>query len=158
MTEVLATLSPSIVRRVGAAGSLGALGLLPIWLLVFRTPDLPIVQAILLAVGLFALFLAYRLWHSTAVSLVLTDAGLFDSNGKALAPLEEIAKVDRSVFAIKPSNGFVVTTRRPMGRGWSPGVWWRVSVWIGVGGVVPAVQAKAMADILSAILKDRDAA
>lgn len=158
MTEVLATLSPSPFRRVGATAALAALGCVPLWMLVFRTPQTPVAQAVLLAVGLFVVFLAYRLWQSTAVSLVLTRDGLFDSTGRPLAPLDEIAKVDRGMLAIKPSNGFVVTTRRPLGRGWSPGLWWRVFSWIGVGGVVPAVQAKVMSDALTALLADRDGA
>jgi len=68
----------------------------------------------------------------------------------------DIERVDRGVFAFKPSNGFLVRTREPSARAWRPGLWWRFGRRIGVGGVTSANQTKAMSEILAAMLAERD--
>jgi hypothetical protein len=63
--------------------------------------------------------------------------------------------VERGAFAFKPSNGFLVRLDKPLGRGWAPGLWWRLGRLLGVGGVTSASQSKAMAEILSLELARR---
>ena len=39
---------------------------------------------------------------------------------------------------------------------WQPGLWWRLGNRIGVGGMTPGSQAKAMAEIIAIKLAQRD--
>jgi hypothetical protein len=138
-----------------ATGALGGLGLLTLWLAFTSTSGAMQVQVFLIGLGLFFVFLATRLWAATGVSVVLTEDGLFDSDGLVIARFAQISRVDRSLFAIKPSNGFVVVTRTALGRGWAPGLWWRVGRRVGVGGATPSSQGKGMADMLAVMLAER---
>ena len=70
--------------------------------------------------------------------------------------IEEVEALERGLFAFKPSNGFLIRTRAPKPRGWQPGLWWRVGRRIGIGGVTSAGQAKAMSEIMAALLLERD--
>ena len=74
-----------------------------------------------------------------AGALILTPGALFTENGTEVAALGRIASVDRGAFAFKPSNGFVLRMTSAMG-------------------VTASVEARAMADILAAMLADRDQA
>ena len=86
--------------------------------------------------------------------LELTREALREKGGAVLVRMDQIATVNRGVFAFKPSNGFVIITHAPQPLQWNPGLWWRVGRRIGVGGVAPAVQAKYMADVIQAILTE----
>lgn len=159
MTQsVICTLSPSPVRRVIAALVLGAVGLLPIWVLVTAPPSHPGWMLLLLMWGAAMWWLTVRLWFATDRMIVLTRAGLFDSAGICIAPLSAIATVDRGVFAFKPSGGFALRLTHAPGRGWAPGLWWRIGRQLGVGGVTPAAQGRVMADMIALALLDRDGA
>lgn len=155
MSDPLATLTPSPMRRLFAVGALGGLGILTLWLPFATPPETIYIQGLLIALGLFFVFLATRLWAATGRQVLLTEEGLFDTSGITIAEIDQIERVDRSPFAIKPSNGFVAVTRDPLGGGWAPGLWWRVGRRIGVGGVTPASQGKGMADVLAVILAER---
>jgi hypothetical protein len=145
---ILLAVTPSASRRALGAGSLAALGVIlvsvgfeaqALWSLVF------LVCAILAFVG------AWSLWKSTADSIELTETHLRTSSGRILTPVANVAGVDRGVFAFKPSNGFLVKLKDPIGKGWSPGLWWRRGRYLGVGGVLPGGQTRAMAEILTAL-------
>lgn len=155
---VICTLTPSPVRRVVAVVVLAAVGLLPIWVLLTAPPAHPGWMLFLLGVGAGMLWLTVRLWQATDKAIVLTRAGLFDSDGTCIAPLADIVAVDRGVFAFKPSGGFALRLSRAPGRGWAPGLWWRVGRQLGVGGVTPNAQGRAMADMIALALSDRDGA
>ena len=71
----------------------------------------------MIELGLFFVFLATRLWAATGRQVLLTEEGLFDTSGITIAEIDQIERVDRSPFAIKPSNGFVAVTRDPLGGG-----------------------------------------
>ncbi|MEM9970920.1 MAG: hypothetical protein AAF762_07450 [Pseudomonadota bacterium] len=102
--------------------------------------------------GLGAMFLSYRLWQATGDMLELTREELRTASGRRLARVENVESVDRGAFAFKPSNGFIVRLKSAEDqRAWAPGLWWRIGRRIGVGGVVAAGQAKAMAEVLTAI-------
>lgn len=87
---------------------------------------------------------------------MLTTTGLYDHTGAAIAPLDNIDKVDRALFTFKPSNGFLVRLKTPGPRAWQPGMWWRVGTRVGVGGVTSGAATKIVADTLSMMVADRD--
>ncbi|WP_368487269.1 hypothetical protein [Celeribacter sp. HF31] len=158
MTELKTTdlnVTPSPMRRVTAVGMLVVLGVL--LLRVALGPEGLgagwLVMLLAMAAGVF--WVALRLWQATARRLVLTEEALVEeapdgTRGRVLCRLDEIARVERGTFAFKPSNGFVIRLNAPAARVWAPGLWWRFGKRIGVGGVTPAGQGKAMADVIAA--------
>lgn len=109
----------------------------------------PVAQMFLLGLGALIAWLAEKMRRATLQGLHLTPDGLFDDQGALIAGFDQIARVDRGVFAFKPSNGFLLTLHdRAPGR-WMPGLWWRRGRRIGVGGVTPSAPAKAMAEAIA---------
>ncbi|MEM7489248.1 MAG: hypothetical protein AAF390_09015, partial [Pseudomonadota bacterium] len=90
------------------------------------------------------------------VSLVLDRRGLYQADGVPVAPLDAIASIDRALFTFKPSNGFLIRLKDPLGRAWVPGMWWRMGRRVGVGGVTRGAETKIVADALSAMVAQRD--
>lgn len=158
MTEVLATVSASLPRRAFGIGVLLCLGGILIFVGLGRSHEVLFWQIFMLVFGAAVLWLASRMWHATAQRIHLTEAGLFDSEGRELALIDQIAGVERGTFAIKPSNGFVVVLKAARGRAWAPGLWWRSGRRVGIGGVTAAGQTKFMAEMLTALLAQRDGA
>lgn len=151
--EVLATITPSRFRRGLAVALLAGLGALLMYL-GFNDDSIGYgLRMAFAGLGTGGLVLAERVWRLTAVSLILTEAGLLDSNGRVLCLTEEVAHVERNAFAFKPSNGFAVKLTRPAARAWVPGLWWRYGRRLGVGGVVSKHEAKAMADVMALRLR-----
>lgn len=154
--EVLATITASAPRRWLAVVSLVFLGVLLIYVALMQPPALGW-QVFLLVLGAGALVVADKLRRATARVIELTERVLRDSSGEIIAHVEDILRVDRGVFAFKPSNGFLIRTSKSAGpRMWLPGMWWRLGRMIGVGGVTPGRETKFASDILSAILAKRD--
>jgi len=153
---VICTLTPSPVRRMIAVLVTAVVGLLPIRVLLTAPPAHPGWIVVLLALGAGMLWLSVRLWQATDRTILLTRAGLFDSAGTCIAALSDIAEVDRGVFAFKPSGGFVLRLTHAPGRDWAPGLWWRFGRQLGVGGVTPNAQGRAMAEMIAIALADRD--
>ncbi|WGH79383.1 hypothetical protein [Jannaschia ovalis] len=157
MSEPLHILRPSAPRRaVGFVIQL-VLGILLLWLAIAHPPAALGWQLMLLALGIGALVLAQAGWRGSSVAIELREDGLFQADGRVIAPLDEIASVDRALFSFKPSNGFIVRLRQPLGRAWVPGMWWRVGRRLGVGGVTGGAETKIMADALSMMVAERDA-
>lgn len=153
--EVLAVVRASLGRRI--------LGLGALWFLVFTLFYLALAESpgfgwrvFLIALGLVAAWLAERMRQATDMTLELTEEELRDSSGRRVALVSEIKELDRGVFAFKPSNGFLLTLRSPCARVWRPGMWWRVGKRVGVGGMTPGSQTKFMAEIISAMIAERD--
>ena len=94
--------------------------------------------------------------RSTGRVIELTATELRDSTGVLLARVEDIESMDRGVFAFKPSNGFLLKTKKPGKRAWQPGLWWRIGNRVGVGGVTSAAQAKFMAEQIAFRLSTRE--
>ncbi|PTW51301.1 hypothetical protein [Rhodovulum kholense] len=155
MTEELATLRVSALRRVIGLGVLLALAGLLLQIALVHPPAAIGYRAFLLAMGAGALALAEAMRRATARRLVLTREGLFDDRGRELARIERISGLDRGMLAFKPSNGFSLSLTEPLPRAWAPGVWWRFGRRVGVGGVTSAGEAKAMAEILTALLQEK---
>ncbi|NBD30404.1 MAG: hypothetical protein GVY31_10265 [Alphaproteobacteria bacterium] len=143
--QPIAELRASPGRRVFACTVLLALGALLILAALTRPPALGW-QAFLLAFGGLALFGAEALRRATALAIRLYPEELRDSSGTVLARLEDIARVERGVFAFKPSNGFLLHLNAPSDRAWRPGLWWRMGRRVGVGGTVGSGPSRVMAD------------
>ena len=112
--------------------------------------------------GFFALaalvsgWAAYQLWRGGRRAVLLTEAGLVEDTGDVIAPFDAIKKVDRSPFATKPSNGFIVHLTEPAERGWRFGLWWRLGKRVGIGGLTSGADGRLMADLLTMRLRERD--
>jgi hypothetical protein len=151
----LAVISASPGRRFVGVGALYGLGALLIYLALAAPPAGLHWQVFLLALGIGALVLAQFMWRSTAHSLVLTETELRESSGVVLARIDNIQKVDRGMFAMKPSNGFNILLKEPASRVWRPGLWWRLGRRVAVGGVTPGHQTRPVADILTLKISER---
>jgi len=154
-TEPLATLSASFLRRAFGISVLLILGGSLLYLSLFRDHSSFMWQGILALMGLTVLYLADWMRRATSGRLMLDRERLYDDTGRTLAMIDEVTKVERGAFAIKPSNGFVLSLNRAPGRAWAPGMWWRSGKRVGVGGVTSAGQGKFMADMVAAILEER---
>lgn len=155
--DSLVRITVSAPRRAVGLAALWALGGLAIYVALAAPPAAIGWRLFLLAVGGTALWLGVAMKRATARPLCLTHDGLFDSEGRVLARLDEIAEIERGLFALKPSNGFVLRLTAPGPAAWAPGVWWRLGRRLGVGGVTSAGQAKVMSEILTALLAERGA-
>ncbi len=142
---VITTLQASAPRRLFAYGAVFALGALLVLLAFFQPPAFGW-QLFLIALGAATLVLAERLRRSSRLGLILTETDLRDTSGVVLTTLDNVKGVDRGALAFKPSNGFVLRLKTPQERSWVPGLWWRYSKRIGVGGVTPSGASKFMAE------------
>lgn len=152
--EVLATIRPSPARRWLGVGMLSTVGLLVISV-AFTSPPEPAWLIFLLVVGVGAFWMANRMWHATQDWIELTQTELRTGGGRLIAKVEDIEAVDRSVFAFKPSSGFLLKTRERQENCWEPGLWWRLGRRIGIGGMASAAETKFMSEILSGPIADR---
>lgn len=153
--EILATLDATGPRRFVGLGMLLFLGGLLLYVAFARPPAHLGWQALLIGFGLFSLWLAHRMQTATTRKLLLTEDALIDSEGTVLARIDEIEAVERGMFAMKPSNGFMLKLKNPAPREWHPGLWWRLGRRLAVGGVTPGRQARPMADMISVMLTQR---
>lgn len=148
MTGLRLTASPA--RRGVALGALVVLGVVLIGLALL-TSAMPLgYRAMLLAFAAAGLGLARRMARVTSATLILDDEALYEEGGAMLCRVADIAAVERGPFAFKPSNGFLIRLKTRHDRVWRPGLWWRFGKSLGVGGVTPAAEGKAMADVLAA--------
>jgi hypothetical protein len=154
--EPIVGLVPSIMRRCFGCGVLFALGFLLLYIAAVKPPDGLQWILVLVLIGAGAAYAGYRMWHWSGHMIELTDEGLRMSDGTVIARLEDIHAVDRSFFAFKPSNGFLVTLKTKYPTTWIPGLWWRVGKRIGIGGLTSASEGKIMADTMSAMIAERD--
>lgn len=148
-------LRPSRARRVLAIGFIGIFGILCVVAALLGPVRGAGWTVALLVVGLAAFWSGMRLVRATRTWIELHEHDLRDGEGRILARLDEIHSVSRAAFAIKPSNGFVVLLLTPGTRVWEPGLWWRFGRRLGVGGVTPNIQSRAMADTLTAMIEER---
>ena len=153
--DILAIVEASPARRWIGVIMLAVLGGMVIYVALAAPPD-PGWQAFLIGVGAISLWMAEKMRRATEQRIELTESELRSSDGMVIVKVSDIEKVDRGTFAIKPSNGFIIKSKTPAPRVWRPGLWWRVGRRVGVGGVTPAGQTKAMSEILSAMLVQRD--
>lgn len=154
MSEVITGIIPSAPRRAFGTGVLYALGATLLYVSVTNPPS-PALALFLVGMGALSVFGGYKMWQVTGRVIELTEDELRLSDGTLICKTEDIQKVDRSFFAFKPSNGFLVTTKVSYPTAWAPGLWWRFGKRIGVGGVTPGSQSKVMADTLAAMVVTR---
>ena len=154
--DAIVGLVPSIMRRVFGCGVLFALGFLLIYIAIVNPPEALQWILVLVVIGSASAFAGYRMWHWSGHLIELTNDGIRMSDGTVIARLEDIHKVDRSFFAFKPSNGFLVTLKTKYPTTWIPGLWWRIGKRIGIGGLTSGAEGKMMADTLSAMIAERD--
>lgn len=153
--EILATVEASAPRRWAGVGMLALLGFLLLWVAATNPPALHW-QAFLIVLGGVSIWGARRMRRATEQRLELTVEGIRDSRGVVLVSVEDVEKIDRGTFAFKPSNGFMIRTKSSAARAWEPGLWWRLGRRLAIGGVTPGGQTKNMAEILSALVHQRD--
>ena len=154
--QELARIHAAPARRVVGVGSVGLLGVVLTWVALATPPAAPGWLAFLLLCGLGSLGLAPWLWRVTGRAIILTEDGLFEQGGPVIAQLDEIERVERSVFAFKPSGGFALKLRTPASRAWRPGLWWRSGRRVAVGGMTSGMQTRPVADILAFKVAQRD--
>ncbi|MEM6593375.1 MAG: hypothetical protein AAF672_01210 [Pseudomonadota bacterium] len=155
MSDVITAITPSAARRAFGTGVLYALGGLLLFIAVTNPPS-PAYALFLVAFGGLSLYVGWRMWQVTGRLIELTEDELRLSDGTLICKVEDIHKVDRSFFAFKPSNGFLVTLKTRYPSAWAPGLWWRMGKRIGIGGVTPGASGKIMADAMSAMIAKRD--
>jgi len=156
MTDpVLARLHPSPGRRVFAAGVLGVLGILLVWMAI-STPASFGLRAFLGLAGLGALYVTQWLWRATARGVELTKDELREMGGEVIVRVDQLRAVERGPFAFKPSNGFLLRVHEKQPRAWAPGLWWRLGRSIGIGGVTGGHEGKAMAEAIQMLIQPLD--
>lgn len=154
--RVLMRLYAPLPRRAFATATLAGLGALLLWVAVAQPGTGAVLRVALLAGGAAGLWLAVRLWQATGVALELTPLALREAGGgRVLASLADVRAVNSGTFALKPSNGFLLVTRDPAPLAWAPGLWWRIGRRVGVGGVTGRIEARVMAEMLTATLAER---
>lgn len=153
--KILSIVVASIPRRLFGLVTLTAMGGLLIYLGLTLPADL-LGRVFLLAMGGVALWAAEGMRRATASIIELREDGLYDSDGTLIAELSNIKSLDRGVLAFKPSSGFILRLADPMPRVWRPGLWWRFGRRVGIGGVTAAHQAKAMSEIIAALIYKDD--
>jgi len=153
--EVLAVIHSSMGRRILGIGSLYALSLMVIYVALTQPPEIGW-QLFLLIMGGGSIWIAERMRKATGNALELTEHELRDTSGILIARVEDMVSLDRGAFAFKPSNGFLIRLSSGQRRTWRPGMWWRIGSRIGVGGMVPGPQTKFMAEMISAMIAQRD--
>ncbi|WP_071672828.1 hypothetical protein [Nioella nitratireducens] len=151
-TEVLERITPNLPRRVIAAGSLGALGALLVLIAATHPPSDIGFSLFLILVGLGSLWLAVTLWRVSGRVLELTREELREQEGRVLARLDNVAKVDRGFFAFKPAAGFRLSLKDKAPSAYAPGLWWRRGRMVMVGGATSGTQSKAVADLMSILI------
>ena len=150
---ILMELQADGFRRVFAVTVIYLLGVLFLWIAFARPPALGW-AVVLVLLGAGSLTLAEMLRRSTQLVLQLTLDGLQDTSGTMLARWEDMDRIERGAFALKPSNGFSVVLKEKQRRAWAPGLWWRIGRRVGVGGVTPQRAARFMAEQMALRLAD----
>ncbi len=152
--DIIASIEASAIRRLVGVGALYGTGMAMIYATLTDPLGLRWSLVILvMAVGVFAMAEALR--RATRGKVVFRPDGLMDEDGRVLAHIDDIARVDRGALTFKPSNGFTVKLKSKQPRGWAPGLWWRYGRSLGVGGAVSAIQTKFMAEQIAFALAQR---
>ncbi|MGY9029408.1 MAG: hypothetical protein ACKVIU_06075 [Rhodobacterales bacterium] len=153
--SVITQLKASPVRRGFALLVMMLLGFLLLYLTM--TTDASFFHKVfLVAVAAAVLWMARAMQRGTTGYIELRNTGLFFEDGRTLALIDDITRVERGVFAFKPSNGFVVSLKQKTDRAWIPGMYWKFGARIGIGGVTAPSDAKFMSDTLAVLIAERE--
>jgi hypothetical protein len=156
MSEIIARLQIAPFRRWAGVIVLALIGVGLIYSGLVYPPSTLLGRLAIFLLGSLVLLQAYWNLQVRSGSLILKEDGLWVEDGPQLAALDNIETVQVSAFSIKPSNGFAVVLRSPVRFKWVPGLYWCVGRRIGVGGATHPSQAKAMAELLSRLIMDRE--
>ena len=151
MTDPILIVRPSLARRCIGVGVQLCLGIVLMYVALVM-PTTVGGLTVLLGLGVLASCVAVRTWVVSAGALILRADGIFDQTGRPIALLAQIDSVDRGAFSFKPSNGFLIRMKTSEPWAWVPGIWWRCSRRVGIGGVLAGAQTRAMADMLCALV------
>ena len=152
--SMIARLKGSPVRRGLALFVMMLLGVLLLYLVI--TTDGALFQKVFLVIMVsIILWMARAMQLGTKGYIELRATGLFFDDGRILAAIDDIIRVERGAFAFKPSNGFVVSLKQRTARAWVPGLYWKFGSRIGIGGVTAPTDAKFMADTLAVLIAKR---
>ncbi len=155
MTESLLTIQISYFRRLFGSGLMIALSVTLVYAGANSMSGNGLGILLLLGFAALAFFAAWKLFQATEHQLILTAEGIKSQTGEVIVDINNIESVDKSFFAFKPSNGFLLRLKEPMPRGWVPGLWWRYGRRVGIGGATTPGHGKAMADLLTVLLSDQ---
>jgi len=150
---VFQTIYPTFGRRVVALAAYYGLAVLLVWL-AFAASLGAFAVVLLLGLGVLVLVMAERLRRTTRYGVQLSVTGLADTSGREIVSWDEIKKVEKGTFAVKPSNGFSMTLHTAGARKWAPGLWWRTRWRVGVGGVLSGPQTRTMAEQMALVLPE----
>ncbi len=157
MSDIIARLQISQGRRWAGVIVLGLIGVGLIYSGLVYPPATLLGRLAIFLLGSLLLLQAYWNLQVKSGALILKEDGLWVEGGAQLAALDNIETVQVSAFAIKPSNGFAVVLKQPVRSKWVPGLYWCVGRRIGVGGATNPSQSKAMAELLSTLIIEREA-
>ena len=157
MDNPLLTVRPSPARLWFSVIALGGLGALMLWIALAHPPAALGWRAFLLVGGAAIGWGAMRLVRLQDRALVLTGLALIDSQDGEICRIDDIAQINRGVFAVKPARGFALSVGQRGPRRWVPGMWWRIGRSIGVGGMTGAAETKLMAEMIEAMVAVRKA-
>lgn len=151
MEIIVAHMYVSQFRRVIAATLQAAMGFALVYLAAARPPSSGANQIVILGMGLLLLYAALRFWQATAHGLVLTDTVLRETSGRVICQIDQVRKVTRGNFALKPANGFMLYMTTKQTTVWSPGLWWSIGRMVGVGGATNPNAAKQLAEAIEVL-------
>ncbi|MFY0633231.1 MAG: hypothetical protein JXQ91_05430 [Vannielia sp.] len=143
----------SLLRRIFAAAMFALLAY--VLLKMGFSGDGPLWgRALLVGFGGAVVAMGVWLWQATEGGLVLKAETLETDSGKVLARLDQIARVERGAFAMKPAGGFVLKMKEKQKLGWAPGLWWVRGKTVAVGGVLHPSAGKAMGQMIEATMAE----
>lgn len=151
-SKPICTISPSGARRAFGIAMLAALGAMFIWIGFVSVKTNTVTAATFGVLGIASFWCASVVFSATSASILLLRKGLVTSDDIIVAELDNIKAVERGLFALKPSSGFVILLKKPMPLVWKPGLWWRFGRRIGVGGATAAAEGKIMAEAIQALM------
>ncbi len=146
---------PSPPRRYLAIGFLLLCGCLLVMTGLATVPTGGLYPFAQLVAALGAFLAAWRIHVATGHRIELVGDEMRSTDGTVIAHLDNIRRIDISMFAFKPSNGLLIHLVQPMPRRWQPGLWWRWGRRIGIGGCTPKHQARQLAEALTLELAER---
>jgi hypothetical protein len=152
MDTPLISVKPSPPRLWFSVLSLSVLGALMLWIALAHPPAAPAWRAVLLVGGAAIGWGGLSLLRLRERALMLTEAALIDSREGEICRIDDIAQVNRGVFAAKPARGFALRLARRGRRRWVPGLWWRIGRSVGVGGMTSAAETRVMAEMIEAMV------
>lgn len=151
-TAELYRLEPSNFRRAVGVTLLGLQAVGLIWLGPMQSGIASPVSVILIGLSVASVLLAVTILRQSGMALVLTQDALMDTSGAVVVALIGIERVDRGAFAFKPSNGFTLRLKEKAPSAWRPGLWWRYSNRVGIGGLTAPLVTRKLAEAIEARL------